>query len=174
MTQGSTDAVLQLVAENGIRTEDIEEVVVNSGALDNPDPDQGHRAKFSLQYTTAAAIVDRQIVVESFHDERVNSADVREFMKRVRLVRGGNPRHPPVTLRLKDGRELTREVWPHGDVHDRFSDDEVFAKYRDASQRVLSTEACEMSLELIMNLENQPTIDALIEVIGRSPASVPA
>ena len=53
----------------------MEEVVVTvpyEGWLNRMDLDFGLRAKFSLQYNMAEAILSRRIVIESFDDQYVN------------------------------------------------------------------------------------------------------
>ena len=175
------DAILKLVIANDVKPEQVEEIVAtvpHEGWLNRMDLDFGLRAKFSLQYNLAEAVLSRRIVIESFDDEYVNRPEAREMMERVTLQ--VDPSIPseykdasnPVTLRLKDGRTLYERVdVPHGDWDDLLSLEELLGKYRDNALRVLSREDCERTIELMLALETQSGIDELAALYSR-PALV--
>ncbi|MBI4233643.1 MAG: MmgE/PrpD family protein [Chloroflexi bacterium] len=174
------DAILQLVKAHDIKPQQVAEVkvgVAHEEWLNREDPDFGLRAKFSLQYNMAEAVLRRKITIESFSDEQVHRPEAREMMKRVKLqvdrsipaeyARSSNP----VTIRLQDGRELHNRVdVPHGDWDDPLSQDELLAKYRDNVLRVLPATACERTIELMLNLDKLDSIRELSEVVTRTPA----
>ena len=159
------DAILSLTVVHDVQPQQVEEVVVKvpyEGWLDRkaPDLDFGLRAKFSLQYNVAEAILARKIVIESFEDTYVHRSTVKRMMRRVRLeVDSSMPKQyekisNQVTLRLKNGQVLTKTVdVPHGDWDDPLSLDELVAKYRDNAQRLLSTDKCKRTIELVLGLE---------------------
>ena len=168
------DAILKLVIANDVRPEQVEEVVVTvpyEGWLNRMDLDFGLRAKFSLQYNMAEAILSRKIVIESFDDDYVNRPEAREMMERVRLQE--DPSIPleyqdasnPVTLHLKDGGTLYETVdVPHGDWDDLLSQEELLGKYRDNANRVLSPDDVQRTIDLVLGLEGLREIGELARV----------
>jgi aconitate decarboxylase len=54
--------------------------------IDRPAPASGLDGKFSLQYTTAVALLDGRVTIESFTDRRLASADMQGMLKRTTLV----------------------------------------------------------------------------------------
>ena len=171
------DAILKLVVANDVRPEQVEEVVVTvpyEGWLNRMDLDFGLRAKFSLQYNMAEAILSRKIVIESFDDEYVNRPEAREMMERVRLQEDPSiPREyqdasNPVTLRLKDGRTLYETVdVPHGDWDDLLSQEELLSKYRDNANRALAPEDVQRTIDLTLGLEDLREIGELAQVYSQ-------
>ncbi len=172
------DAILRLVLTHDVKPEQVEEVVVTvpvEGWLNRMENDFGLRAKFSLQYNMAEAILSRKIVIESFDDDYINRPEAREMMERVRLV--VDPSMPkeyenvsnPVTLKLKDGRTLTEQVdVPHGDWDDLLSLEEMLTKYRDNALRVLSSDDCQKTIDLLLRLEEMDGIGELAGLYSQS------
>lgn len=74
------------------------------------DPQAGSEAKFCGAYTVACALIDGEVGLAHFEDDAVHRADVRELMKRVRLLeRDGKPdgmerRTSPMDLAARDGQ----------------------------------------------------------------------
>ena len=178
------DAILKLIVANDVRPEQVQEVVVNvpyEGWLNRTDLDYGLRAKFSLQYNMAEAMLRRNVTIESFDDEAVNRPEAREMMERVRLI--VDPSIPkeygeasnPVTLRLKDGRVFNERIdVPHGDWDDPLSLDELVDKYRDNALRVLSPDDCQRIIDLMLRLEDIDGISELAELYSQSAVRVPS
>jgi 2-methylcitrate dehydratase PrpD len=173
------DAILQLVRRFDIKPEEVEEVVVgvpHEDILNRPEPETGLRAKFSLQYNMAAALLDRGITIDTFREERVHAPDIRTMLKRVRLE--VDPSIPsdykdmynPVTLRLRDGRVLTNRVdIPHGDWDDPLSLDEVVAKYEVNARLVLPEGECREVLRLMLDMDRLESVRGLMDIVTREP-----
>ena len=53
---------------------------------DRPQPRSGLDGKFSLQYTAAAALLDGQVGLRSFTDERLNRADMQALLPRMAVT----------------------------------------------------------------------------------------
>ena len=54
--------------------------------VDRPQPTTGLDGKFSLQYTTAVALLDGQVTIDSFTDERRSRPDVVTMLERITLT----------------------------------------------------------------------------------------
>ena len=165
-------AVLKLVKDYDIKPEQVEQVTVavpHAGWMNRPNPDSGLMAKVSLQHNLAEAILNRDVDIDSFDDGRLDSPKVHSVMEQVKLV--VDPSIPsqyrdvynPVTVRLKDGRELTERVdVVHGEWDDPLSLDEVVHKYRDNGLRMLSESECDRTIDLVLNLEKLDSVSELM------------
>ena len=88
--------------------------------IDRPLPATGLDGKFSLQYTTAAALLDGHVGIATFSDRRLAAADMQALLPRIELVMApdiparyeGMPvvepqlQHVVLELWLDDGRHL--------------------------------------------------------------------
>lgn len=173
------DALFQLISKHHFSYEDVESVEVgvpHERFLNNPEPETGLEAKFSLQYNLAAVLLDRKIVIDTFHEEKVNSPKLREAAKKVKLnIRPEIPLNyaqafHPVTIKLKDGRTFTSRVdTPKGHWENPLSRDELLAKYRDNAHSVLLPKQIERTIELIENLEDLEEIKELMDICTGLP-----
>ena len=169
------DALLKLVNRHDIRTHQVEQVTVavpNETWMNDPNPENGLRARLSLQHNLAEVLCRGNVTIESFDNDRVHSREIRALMARVvmkvdsSMASGYRQVRNPLTLRLKDGRELTEQVdVPHGDWDDPLSEQEVLAKFRDNARRRLSGEECERTAQLMLHLDE---LDDNLEIMAIS------
>lgn len=174
------DALFQIIREHDISFEDVESVEVevpHERFLNNPKPQSGHQAQFSLQYNLAVALLDREVTIETFHDEKVRQLVKKGALDRVMLrVRPDIPADyaqsfQPVTVRLKDGRSFTHRVdRPKGHWENPLSHEEILTKYRANADRVLSARQRERSIQLVENLENLKDIRELANLVMTTAA----
>lgn len=96
---------------------EIEEVVVRAAPvayLDRPAPASGLAGKTSWQYTTAAALLDGKVDLETFRDRRRFAPDMEAMLGRIRLAPdpaipvGFDASHVVVEVRLVGGRRIER------------------------------------------------------------------
>lgn len=151
-THRPIDAVLELRREYGLVADDVEAIIDRAPTfgltpLIHHNPRTGLQGKFSVEYVTAAALLDGQITLETFSDDMVNRPAIRALMARVDARE--DPRCRPedpgavdssagtggfheVTLRTRDGRELsTRVDYPSGSPKRPLSWDDSQAKFAD-------------------------------------------
>ena len=110
----------QIASPDAIRTVRITAADVPSS--DRPQPRSGLDGKFSLQYTTAAALLDGQVGLASFTDERLHRADMQALLGKfeVRLSRDipsiyTAGRYLDLEVTLADGKAIrTRCERPRG------------------------------------------------------------
>ncbi len=82
------DGVLQLKQRLGFNTENLQRLECRMPpggmrVLIYPCPKTGLEAKFSLQYSLAAGVLDREYTLWSFSDEAVNRPQIRELLARI-------------------------------------------------------------------------------------------
>jgi 2-methylcitrate dehydratase PrpD len=164
MTHQALDATLAATERRARDREEVDsiEVRVATGsipALLHHRPTTGLEGKFSMEYCVAAAVLDGSIGLQSFDDEWLRRPAAQDLLRRVEVVETPagevwSPASTQVTVRMRDGCSLTAEVTrERGDPRDPLSWDELVAKYRECTGRVLPGEQVDRSLELITDFE---------------------
>src|SRR5918995_1068473 len=173
-THRALDGVFQLLNEHGLSDQDIAEVDVGTSeramrVLAFTEPATPYQAKYSMPYCIAAAVVDHEVTLDSFTDQKFEDRAIVEAGKKVHLSFPDLPIWPgladvgpdtefvgnPVTIRTTDGRSYNARVdIPRGDPALPLTDDELLAKYRDCGRSQLSPDDIERSVELLVGLEN--------------------
>ena len=117
-------------------------------------------------------MLDRQATIESFHDERALAQDIQEFMKKISVrVDPSLPSNPDfryylVTIRLRDGREVTAsQPLPRSHWRYPLARTEWVGKFRKNAARVLKEQNVERIVELVDNLEDLSDVCALTEAL---------
>lgn len=175
-THSTIDLVLDLAKTNSISPGDVEsaEAAVEDTTASvafYTAPKTGLEGKFSLEYCMARALLDGWVSLEHFTDEKVNEPKVKELLGR--MQRRIDPSIPPiagssVTIRLKDGREFSQKAdAPKGSPQSPPTDDELFSKYRNCAQLILSPSDTDRSLDLLRNLEQVKDLTELLEIAAK-------
>ena len=171
----SVDALLGAIREHGVTFADVESAELEVPALlpfFHPQPVTGFQGKFSYKYNLAAAVLDHQVVQESFSDAKATSAEMEEALRRVRVVerpeKFTSPTHRParVTLRTTAGREISKVVEvPYGHARDPLTREEVVAKFRANAGRLLAASDGDRVLDMMEDLE-ESSIAAIMAIVG--------
>ncbi|MBI2846779.1 MAG: MmgE/PrpD family protein [Chloroflexi bacterium] len=181
------DGALALKKKYQLRAGDVSEIEclmspIAAKTLMYHHPTTGLEGKFSLEYCVSVAILDGEVGLKQFADERVRRTDVAEMMSRVRFKKmneapsgemGGHAIAPEVvTVRLKNGKEYSHSVkLAKGEPSIPLSREELLAKYRECASFVLSPQDTERCLEMVSSLETVKNISALMELVSSpSPA----
>ncbi len=145
--QSPIDGALALRAAHRFAPEAVEKVTVGlvrqgiKNVAEDPDrrraPASVVDAQFSLYYCVAAALVLGRAFVEAFQPERLLDPAVRDLARKVEAVHDPSleafyPEAWPawVTIRLRDGREVTARVkTSKGDPEDPLTREELRAKF---------------------------------------------
>ena len=177
-THRALDALLQLVNEHNLSYEEIQSVeagvtpFIKEALVGGADPESGDMARFSLEHCLASAIVDKEVTVQSFTNEKVLSPKLKEARRKVKLT--VHPEWPsgrsalviPVTLKLRGGKELTSRVEKlKGTVDLPMSREEQITRYRGFAKPFLSDPQIEHSIEFILNLEKLKDILELMKTV---------
>jgi 2-methylcitrate dehydratase PrpD len=176
VTHRCIDAMLHIVEEHHPRAEDVTEVTCYTGSaspqvLIHHQPKTALEGKFSMEYCMARALLDREIRMVQFSEEKLLDSKAQELLRRVKYVHPQGPegeRLPSevVTVILRDGKRLSHEVFtPRGAPDNPLSGEELIDKYKDCASLVLAPEAVERSLELVANLEEIQDISELVDLV---------
>ena len=112
------DSLFSLMREHNFTYEDVASAEVDQPYLSivtmYGEPETPLQGKFSAQYNVAAALVDHQLAIDTFSDEKIADPAVKETMKKVRnrVVSKAEEgvvdfsKGIPIRITLKDGRVL--------------------------------------------------------------------
>lgn len=127
-----------------------------------------YEAKFSLQYSTAAMLVNGTAGLAAYSDEAIADRRVLDLARRVRYETKEYETYPAafpggVRITLRDGRVLEAEL-PHqrGGPENPLSVDEVRAKFRENAGMALPEAAVEALESSILSLDQVDDITGLL------------
>jgi 2-methylcitrate dehydratase PrpD len=183
---GSLGATSTLAGE--VDPEEIEDILVTlpeAGVALVIEPEEAKRtprsdyeAKFSLQYSTAAMLVNKQVGVRSYSDEAIRDARVLDLARKVRYETKEFATYPGafpggVTIETKDGRTLERE-FPHqlGAPENPMSPDQVRAKYRENASLVLDDADVEALEEGVLTIEERDDLRWFASLLAAEKVAV--
>jgi 2-methylcitrate dehydratase PrpD len=173
LTHDSIEAVGQLRAEEGVAAEAIAAVSVkvpagHLGVCNIQAPSTGLECKFSLRMTTALALAGEDTFEEAlFSDATAGRPDLVALRDKVAVDPTQTGRGSVVTVRLKDGRTLSRT----GDVSQPLRDlgaqqAKLERKFRHLATPALGAAGAAEVIELCRTLEQQPSLRRLVALIG--------
>jgi 2-methylcitrate dehydratase len=130
-----------------------------------------------MPYCIAAAVVDREVTLDTFTPHKFKDRNIVDARKKVHLSFPDVPIWPgladvgpdtefvgnPVTIRTTDGRSYNARVdIPRGDPALPLTDDELLTKYRDCARTQLRLDDIERSVETVLRLEKVGDIGTLM------------
>lgn len=180
--------MLKLIAEHGIRAEDVETVEIgflpgSDAALISSDPRTGLEGKFSIEYVAAATLLDGKLTLETFTDSMVQRPRIRELMSRVKRRRieasgtySGILGYTDVAITTPRGRFETRVEHTPGSSAWPMTGADRAEKFMDCAGRVLGTRGAERLLDLLGRCETLPDVGVLAKATtpqaGIAPAAI--
>jgi len=174
-THRCIDAVLRIITEYHPAPEDVAEVLCHTSPfvpeiVMHHRPRTGLEGKFSMEYCMARALLDGEMRIAHFTEEKVLDPSAQELLQRVSYVHpaGAEDESRPevVAVKLRDGRQYSHEVLSaKGSPDNPLTSEELMAKYRDCTGSVLSSEATERSLTIVSHMEEVNDIAELCELV---------
>jgi len=178
LTHQVIDSVLEFRSQHGLTPEMIETVDVDvvQHTFDRivfRVPQTGIQGKFCMPYLVARAIIDGKIGLHAFTDSAVRSAEVLRLAERVQMRLDNNLKKTDaagrpcrVTVRLKNGRTLTREAQhAKGGPELPMSEEELRTKFIECAREVLDERSAARALEQIEELDTLRDIRPLCEIL---------
>jgi aconitate decarboxylase len=174
-THRPIDAALALREAHGVEAHDIDRVHVlfpHFDYVNRPAPRSGLDGKFSVQYTTAVALVDGEVTIDSFTNERRYAADVEALLPRVTLEMDASipadfdAMHTVVTVTLRDGRKLSQRVDKlSGWLGSPLTPEQRLKKFHTCARRVLARHAAERVVDLVERLETLRDVREIMDLV---------
>jgi 2-methylcitrate dehydratase len=177
--QGHLMATCDLVRENGLKPEDIEEVMLRISKrtlLHNGDPAKKYpynkeTADHSVYFMTALGIVSGGRVVPSqFTKETYDDPVIHKLIEKVKLEHGpefdATTPAAKSTIKTRDGRTLEKQVdYPRGTPENRMSDDEIRDKFVECTRSLMPPGQVDRIVETCLNLERLDDIGELMPLL---------
>ena len=175
ITHRCIDAILHIIEEYHPAVEEVAEVECQTSpfspqVLIHHRPKTALEGKFSMEYCMARALLDGEIKLAQFSEEKVLDPKVQELLQRVKYVHPeaveGQRLPEVVTVKLRDGRKYSHEVLiAKGAPGNPMTIAELQVKYRDCANLVLPHADTERSLELVTHLEEVKDIAELATLV---------
>lgn len=183
-SQSSIDAALQLRPKVGDWTR-IKKIDIDSfdAAVDiiGSEPEKWHptsreTADHSMPYCTAAALVDGDVTLATFDEQRISDPKLHDLLQKVAIHRNaeltaGYPDGIPNRVRVTMADGQTHELlvkYPRGHAKNPMTDEEVVGKFRRLAEGKLSTQRQGQVVSAIMALDKTDKLDKLMEVLALS------
>ncbi|MEB3244531.1 MAG: MmgE/PrpD family protein [Vampirovibrionales bacterium] len=136
-------------------------------------PDERETADHSLPYCTAVALLEGTITPESFDDAHLQNPAIRDFLKRVKVVRSdemnaGYPDGIPnrVSLKLMNGKTYTSQIsYALGHPKNPMSDADVTRKFAILAEDTLNAAQQETLLNAVWALDAATNLDAMLNAL---------
>jgi 2-methylcitrate dehydratase PrpD len=183
-THPTIDALLALRREEPFTAEEVDAIDVEVDSMTprlliHARPATGLEAKFSMPFCAAAAIVDGQVGIGTFEVDRIQAGPVQALMPRVTMrANTAFDAKPPlsqslVTIRLRDGRVLTRAAdGARGYPAQPASDAELAIKFRECARRSVSAQAIEEAWRLLSRIDGIEDLSVLTNLLAPAVTAV--
>lgn len=172
--QSALQALTEVVTANGIKTEDIAEIVVDPAVKSRMDcPEDGWtsstHAQFSIPFVLASWLLDPVPGACWYAPEKYADPAVLALAKKVRagasepecprgsfdVFRAGDFPERTVTVRTNAGKEYTAVCGKHpGHPHNMFTVEETVNRFRIQAAPVLQGEKMEKAIDMLLHIEN--------------------
>jgi len=172
------EVALDLREKYGLRTEDIESVVVRTydfaanvpGKTRTSVDSDATRCQFSIPYGVAAALMHGEVGLEQMMGNTTRDTKVHDLASKVDVVHDPEmdklrPANRPaaVEISLKDKRVVSGHVdFPKGDMRKPMTEVELIAKFSDLTRPVIGEEKSKRVMDTIFALEKLDSIKKLI------------
>jgi 2-methylcitrate dehydratase PrpD len=178
-THSIIDGALELRRVEGIRADEVEEVTVGVAAgvpriLIHSRPRTGLEAKFSAEFSAAAALMDGRVGMATFQDDRAQDPDLRRLMERIRVV--VDPEIPTdlehhmwtrMTVRLKGGRSASISPRPvPGHPGNPLTLEALRAKFEECAALVLPADRVDSVARIVESLDTCPDLRSLTAILA--------
>jgi 2-methylcitrate dehydratase PrpD len=178
LTHQVIDAVLEFRAKHGLTADMIEAVDVDVvkhtfERIVFRVPQTGIQGKFCMPYLVARAVIDGKVGIDAFTDQAVRDGDILKLAARVEMRLDPNLKKSDaagrpcrVTIRLKDGKTLSREAQhAKGGPEYPMTEAELNAKFFECARHAVPDETARRALEQIEKLESLEDVRPLCDLL---------
>ncbi|MEE8121116.1 MAG: hypothetical protein V3T55_06275, partial [Anaerolineales bacterium] len=136
-------------------------------------PDTKETADHSLPYVIAAAVVDGNVLPESFEEHKLRDPDIRATLQKIKVIADPeidalfpNVKRASVTITLQDGSKHSAQTdYAKGSPEDPMSDNDLFAKFRANAHKTMSEERITDIIEQTMSFESVSTLEPYMNLL---------
>ncbi len=170
-------ALAELIAEHGFTASDIEQITVGVAPFavkhggDTGRPDDPVRAQYNVGFSLALRAVEGRNAVHSYldpakwNDPVISHLSERVVVEAMDLTPGDSPMGARVSVRLRDGRTVTRRLQTfRGHTGDPADFSDLTQKFRQVTEGRLPEDRIERIVDTVARLEELDDIGHLIEL----------
>lgn len=183
----SVDQAIRLSEQHELNADKVKRIRVKLNAnsvktLDDPDPASPYKARFSIQFLVATALIHRRAGLEAFTDARLKDAAIRSLMQRVEVAE--EPRFTrdfpqkwtaEVAIETTGGRNLVgRADMPEGDPSNPVSQRRIEDKCKGLLVQVMNESDAEQLVRRLAKLPEIADVREMFPEIAASHASLRA
>jgi len=178
-THAAIDALIFMIEKYRLSLDDVRKIQcgISSIAFDvlkYDTPANGIEAKFSMPYCMARALLDHQVIIEDFGDERVNNADVRKWMNIVDKIVEPSMDEPAKSLGVRlqvttmDRQTHTHEILKAlGGSENPLPWEAVVSKFKICASRVLDEKDAAKIVSDVEHLEEVEHIGDILDMLSK-------
>ena len=174
------DAALKIRGKHHVKPENIKKMTAHyppeaySGVIRHDPPTEVMHAQFHLAWTVAAALIDGEVTIDTYTEERLKDPRIRELSQKLEYIEdpemevrvrytGLPPFAVPgdLTVQIKDGTEYTEEVEQPSGVAPTAYDD-IYKKFERQAEKILSKDRIEQIADACNSLERLKDISDLV------------
>ena len=170
----SVDAVLDLVARHSVRSEEIRKILVETfyevTRLVNYAPRNAIAAQFSIPFALAVALLCRRIEPEDVSEENLQKPEILDLARKVEVVVDPEINHQfptktiaRVTMHTARGQFQTTVEYPRGNPENPLCEDDLRAKFRSLTTKIVGEKNCEKLQALIFDLSQARDVTSLTQ-----------
>jgi len=180
-THAPVDALLHLVSEYNLAPRDIQHIrcglaKIATQVLEHPNPANGTEGKFSLPYCLTLALLNRDVKIEDFQDEKVCDGTINQYMDKIEthvfpeLNAEGKTLGAVLHIETTRGEKYAHRMEkPTGSGGSPLPWETVVSKFRYCSSRVLNKTDIEFVETGVGKLESAAKIKVLMDVLSKKP-----
>jgi len=173
----SVDAVLDLMARHALQPEEIRKVLVETfyevTRLVNYAPRNAIAAQFSIPFALAVALLYKRIEPEDVSEENLQKPAILDLARRVEVVVDPeiNSQFPAktiarVTMHTARGQFQTTVEYPRGNPENPLSDDDLRAKFRSLTAKIVGEKTCEKLHAAVFDLARARDVTSLAQLLA--------
>ena len=176
------DAAIRIAEQHDLRTDDIARVraLLPQAAVNlvcepvgaKRRPVDSYAAQFSVQFTTAVALIRRRFTLDDLADAALSDPEILSLADRVDYAVDGKTTFPKfysgaLIVTTRDGRVLeAREDMNRGAPERPLSEAEIIAKFTDSAERVFAPAKAARIIETVLAIEQLDDVTTLTDRLG--------
>jgi len=181
VNHSAVEITIELSKKHRINKDDVKEILIKTydfaasvpGTIRTSPKSSQTLCQFSMPYVTAVALIDKEVGLRQFTNEKIADPSIHDLASKVNVVSDEEmekmrPANRPasVEITVKDGSKVSGRVdYPKGDPRKPMTDEELKNKYLNLALSVIGKERAAKLLETLMNLENQDSLDEICELL---------
>jgi 2-methylcitrate dehydratase PrpD len=168
--QRPIESVLNLRERYNLRPDDVQQLVVETQGQGHsgPIPKSGLDGKFSIEYCAAAALLDGNVGIDTFTDERRFAQDMEDTLPRMRVESTRDAYGAQAVATLRDGSIVSAECRDFtGASANPMSDDARIDKFEHCARRLLSERDTQSLIDTLEHLEDVDDVSDLMAMLAQ-------